>query len=107
VRPLLDNLRAEINSTERESAGLIFEELWAHFQVFELRDPEVDRSPTTISLYLENFQRYILPRWGQTHLPQMKPVVIEKWLRSLRYAPSTKAKLRNQMSAVFLSCHSP
>jgi len=62
----------------------------------------VDRSPTTIEVYQDNFRRHILPRWRDVPIEDIQPVAVEKWLRSMTHlAPSTKAKYRNQMSCVF------
>lgn len=66
-----------------------------------LHDPEIDRSPTTIELYLDNLRIHVLPRWGQSFLGDVKAVQVETWLRSLKLAPSTKAKLRSHLSALF------
>lgn len=76
-------------------------EAWGHFQENELRDPDVDRSPTTIQNYLDYFKMYIVPQWGEVALDDVKSVAVEKWLRSLVLAPGSKAKIRNHMSALF------
>ena len=80
---------------------------------------EDDLSPTTIQNYKDNFRTYILPRWGDVLLEKVKPSDVQTWLRSLKaaketpvttgstrtvrkpLAPGTKAKIRNQMSALF------
>ena len=48
--------------------------------------------------YLGN---WILPRWGELKLEQVKPVVVEEWLDGIKRARGTKAKNRNLMSALF------
>jgi integrase len=96
----VENFRAEIN-TPQAISGVTVRELWGHFQAHELRDPDVDRSPTTIDLYLNNMRAHIIPRWGDCSLEDVKPVQVEQWLRSLPCAPATKNKFRNQMSALF------
>jgi hypothetical protein len=35
---------------------------------YELRDPDVGRSETTIDNYLTLFKAHIIPRWGATFL---------------------------------------
>jgi integrase len=79
-------------------------EAWGHFQANELRDPDVDRSPTTIQSYLDYFKARILPTWKDVALDDVKSVAVEKWLRSLDLAPASKAKIRNHMSALFSHC---
>jgi site-specific recombinase XerD len=44
---------------------------------------------------------WILPRWGNHRLDQIKPVAVEEWLDSIKRARGTRAKIRNLMSAIF------
>jgi site-specific recombinase XerD len=37
-------------------------------------------------------------------LDDVKTIEVQQWLRKLNYAPGTKAKLRNLMSALFVHC---
>ena len=101
VKREVENLRSEINARAERVGRLTVEELWGHFQANELRDPDVSRSPTTIALYLTNFRHHITPHWGKVLITEITPVGVERWLRSLPYANSTKSKLRNQLSALF------
>ena len=96
-----ENLRTEINAQQTRVGKITFRELWGHFQAHELSDPEVDRSPTTIEGYRDNARLHIVPRWGDSFLDEIKAPAVEKWLRSLPFAPATKSKLRNHMSAIF------
>ena len=101
----VDNFRAEINAPEDKTAVVMtVGEAWAHFQANELRDPDIDRSPTTIQSYLDYFKARILPKWKDVSLDDVKSVAVEKWLRSLDLAPASKAKIRNHMSALFSHC---
>lgn len=42
-----------------------------------------------------------MPTWGTYKLSEVRTVAVEKWLDGLSFAPATKAKIRNIMSAVF------
>ncbi len=44
---------------------------------------------------------WILPRWGDHRIDQVKSVAVEEWLDSIKRAKGTKAKIRNIMSAIF------
>jgi integrase len=99
-----ENLRAEINAVEDRAGRMTIADAWGHFQAHELRDPDVDRSPTTIDSYLDYFKNHIVPVWGTVFLDDMKAVAVEKWLRSLDLAPGSKAKIRNHMSSLFSHC---
>lgn len=97
----VENVRAEVNAQQEQTGKLTVGELWGHFQAKELHDPEVGRSATTIAGWLEYFECRILPRWGEVLLEQVETVEVEQWLRSLKYANGTKAKIRNCLCALF------
>jgi len=96
-----EDLRADINRGPQVTEMNV-RELWHHFRQNEL-DPNEDdrRSPVTIQVYKENMRGYVLPQWGDTPLSKVKAVEVERWLRSLPYAPATKCKFRNQLSCLF------
>jgi hypothetical protein len=53
---------------------------------------------------LDHFQSQILPAWKDTPLDDVKAVAVEKWVRGIGdLAPGSKAKIRNHMSALFLT----
>ena len=101
VKMVVGNLRSEINAVPDLTGRVTVEHAWGHFQANELRDADLDRSPTTVELYLDNFRLHIIPRWGPVKLEDVKAVEVEEWLRSLTLAPSTKSKSRNHLSALF------
>jgi integrase len=104
VKREVENLRSEINAQQDRVGKTTVADAWGHFQLHELRDPDVDRSPTTIDNYLYYFKGQILPTWKDTPLDEVKSVAVERWLRSLDLANGTKAKIRNHMSALFSHC---
>jgi integrase len=97
----VEALRAEINAQQEVVGELTLERLWADFVEKELHGKQADRSPTTIKLYQVNANSCLLPRWGRTPLSGITAPAVEEWLGSLSYANPTKAKLRNQLSALF------
>jgi hypothetical protein len=44
---------------------------------------------------------HIVTKWGTTYLTDVRAVDVELWLHSLTFAPGTRSKIRNIMSAVF------
>jgi integrase len=58
----VENLRAEINAQQERVGKTTVADAWGHFQLHELRDPDVDRSPTTVKSYLDYFKVQILPQ---------------------------------------------
>ncbi len=104
AKKAVENFRAEINARQDRIGKITVEQAWGHFQLHELRDPDVDRSPTTIDGYLDYFKSQILPVWKDVALDDVKSVAVEKWLRSLDLAPGSKTKIRNHMSGLFSHC---
>ena len=103
----VENFRAEVNCELNRAGGMTIEQAWGHFQLHELEDPDVDRSPTTIAGYRDYFKNHILPKWQDVLLEDVKAVAVEKWLRGLMLDEDTKAtngtktKIRNHLSALF------
>jgi integrase len=100
----IENFRSEVNAVDLRAGKMTVLDAWGHFQKYELRDPDVDRSPTTINSYLDYFKCQILPTWKDVALDEVKSVAVEKWLRSLDLAPGTKAKIRSHLSSLFSHC---
>ena len=119
AKKAVDNFRVEINARQDCIGKMTVEQAWGHFQLHELRDPEIGRSETTIENYLTLFHAHIIPRWGSTPLDEVEAVEVESWLRSLRsvprprtkadsipqelrsLAPSSKAKIKSRMYSLY------
>jgi integrase len=56
---------------------------------------------STRAAYESYLKSWILPRWGDHRLDQVKPVAVEEWLDGMKRAKGTRAKIRNLMSAMF------
>jgi integrase len=77
-------------------------ELIEHFRLKELTEDEQGRKAhSTRAAYECYLKGWILPRWGNHRLEQVKSVAVEEWLGSIERARGTKAKIRNIMSALF------
>jgi integrase len=76
--------------------------LVAHYRLKELTNDRNGRKAfSTRAAYEYNLTNWILPRWGDYKLDQVKPVAVEEWLDSIKRAKGTRAKIRNLMSALF------
>jgi integrase len=74
-------------------------ELVTHYRENELTiDKKAFATIEANTHYLEN---HIVPEWGTTYLTNVRTVDVELWLHSLTFAPGTRSKIRNIMSAVF------
>jgi integrase len=119
AKKAVENLRSEINARQDRVVMMTVDEAWGHFQLHELRDPEIGRSETTIDNYLTLFRAHIIPQWGSTPLEDVEAVAVERWLRSLRtvasprktpgsttqephpLAPASKAKIKSGMYSLY------
>ena len=76
--------------------------LVAHYRLKELTNDRNGRKAfSTRAAYEYNLTNWILPRWADHKLDQVKPVAVEEWLDSIKRAKGTRAKIRNLMSALF------
>jgi integrase len=74
-------------------------DLAAHYRKYELTsDKKAFATIESTSIYLS---RHIVPKWGDVWLSDVRTVEVEQWLHSLPYAPATRSKIRNIMSALF------
>lgn len=119
AKKAVQELRARINAAHDACSTKTVTEAWGHFQEYELYDPEINRSATTIDNYKVLFASHILPRWGSTPLDEVHAVDVERWLRSLTtleqdfhrsgavpfvprpLAPASKAKIKSRMYTLF------
>jgi len=101
ARRAVESFRATVNAGAQKTVRMTVREAWEHFQKNELNDPDVGRSPSTIQSYHDYFRAHILPKWANVAIDDVKAVAVEQWLRSLDLAPGSKAKIRNDLSALF------
>jgi integrase len=94
-----DALRLTINNQSQRNSlrRTTVNTLWEHYRSEELPLKEV----STQDVYGCYAKNWILPRWGQLFLDEMKTVEVERWLRAADLADGTKAKIKNIMSALF------
>jgi len=76
-------------------------ELCQDFQQRELVQDDNRRSSSTRRNYTFLLRRWIVPRWGDYELSEVRTIDVESWLRSLARARSTRAKIRSLMSVLF------
>ncbi len=87
------NINSELRVPETVS------DLITHYRKHELV-PERKAFATiqATGIYL---RRHVETNWGSKRLQEIRTVDVEKWLHSLNYAPGTRSKIRNIMSALF------
>jgi integrase len=100
----VEALRVTVNKQTVEQCALPanFEMLVGHYRLKELpMDTHERKTRGTKLVYNSNLNSHILPRWGRYPLRRINSVEVEDWLKSLKLASATKAKIRNVMSAIF------
>jgi integrase len=90
-------LRRNINTEHRAPETVA--ELIAHYRQQELTEER--KAFATIAAVKVYLDKHIEPAWGSKRLGEVRTVEVEKWLHGLRYAPGTRSKIRNIMSALF------
>jgi integrase len=99
ARASADALRLTINnqSKRKNLQKTTVNILWEHYCREELPLKEI----STQDAYLVYGKNWILPRWGDFLLEEIKTIEVERWLRAAEIADGTKAKIKCVMSAVF------
>jgi integrase len=93
---------ANAQTPQAESGPETIADLVAHYRLKELNeDSHSQKSFPTRAAYQSYLENWVLPRWGGLKLDQIKPVGVEEWLRGIKRAKATRAKIRNLMSALF------
>ncbi|WP_035351519.1 tyrosine-type recombinase/integrase [Edaphobacter aggregans] len=77
-----------------------------HFKELELgpiedENEEEGRAYSTRSTYTDILDFHVVPKWGEKKLQEVRAVAVEKWLRQLKLARGSKAKIRSIMSVLF------
>jgi len=94
---IIEPLRLRLNLDHRFGRPISIGALIDHYVEREL--PE--RRHSTQQSHSSTLKRWILPRWGDRPLEEIKPVAVEEWLRSLTLAPKTKVNLRSLFHLIY------
>lgn len=93
-----ESIRVNINKNTRTPRTI--GELVEHYRQKEMSD-DSGKSFSTRKAYDMYLRNWIVPVWGARSLSDVRTVAVEDWLRSLRLANGSKAKVRNLMSTLF------
>jgi integrase len=99
----VEGLRLEIN---KETPAGIFKpfsigQLIIHYREIELGASNSNKTARTKSVYGQHFDCYIVPKWQEYRLQDVRAVLVESWLAELPLAPATRSKTRNILSALY------
>jgi len=62
---------------------------------------EIPERPSTASRYRCWLKNHIEPKWRDYPVEQIKPLLVEDWLKKLNLAPKSKSHLKNMMRVLF------
>ena len=94
---VVEPLRLRLNLHHRFGRPVSIGALIDHYIERELPG----RRYSTQQSHSSTLKRWILPRWGERLLEEIRPVAVEEWLRSLTLAPKTKVNLRSLFHLIY------
>ena len=94
---IIEPLRLRLNLHHRFGRPVSIGALIDHYIERELPG----RRYSTQQSHSSTLKRWILPRWGERSLEEIRPVAVEEWLRSLTLAPKTKVNLRSLFHLIY------
>ena len=62
---------------------------------------EIPERPSTASRYRCWLKNHVEPKWRDSPIEQIKPLLVEEWLKKLDLAPKSKSHLKNLMRVLF------
>lgn len=75
-------------------------ELVTHYKQKEMSEDGA-KSFATRKAYGFYLDGWIVPKWGESSLSDIRTVAVEDWLKTVPLAPGSRAKIRNLMSTLF------
>jgi integrase len=100
----IESLRTSVNraGVNGLAGPRTFADLVKHYRLKELPEENHKRkTKKTKKVYESNLKNHIVPKWGDYELRDVFGAEVEEWLEKLSLAPSSRAKIRNQMCAIF------
>jgi integrase len=88
----LFSMNAETSSGTTVSFGAVIQRYLAE---------EIPERPSTASRYRCWLKNHVEPKWRDYPIEQIKPLLVEDWLKRLNLAPKSKSHLKNLMRVLF------
>jgi integrase len=93
-----EHLRSTINRDTGTPRTMV--ELVTHYKQKEMSE-DGQKSFATRKAYGFYLDGWIVPKWGECSLSDIRTVTVEEWLKTVPLAPASRAKIRNLMSTLF------
>lgn len=98
ARKAVDSLQLDINADVVSKCFLTVTERAEHYKVKELINGKTAKTRET---YEQHLNDYIIPRWGNERISNIKGIQVEEWLVSLERADGTKSKTKAIFSVLY------
>src|SRR5260221_207177 len=92
----VETFRSAINAV-KAAVPVTLRQLVKHYEENELPS----KAFSTQRTFQTSLKTWVLPKWGEHGLSDVRTVEVEGWLHSLPLANATKAKIRNTMHVIF------
>jgi integrase len=93
ARKAVDALRLDINAEAVSASPMTVCELAKHYREKELGEG-CGKTTLTRDVYKHHLDHYILPRWGDERIGDIKAFRVEAWLGTLEKSNATKGKVK-------------
>lgn len=100
ARKAVDALRLDINAEAVSSLPMTLSELAEHYREIELGDG-CGKTKLTREVYSFHLDSYIIPRWGDERIGDIKAFRVESWLKSLEKSNAIKAKIKGVLGVLY------
>ena len=94
--PAVQAALLKTNSGTVAAPPITFGALLARFE-----KEEMPQRHSTKASYESYIRQHIRPRWENTPMAEMRPMMIEDWLKHLTLAPKTKSHIRGLLRSIF------
>jgi len=96
-------LRLDITKEQpaRLKGAISVRELAAHYQSTELDEKNSTKAFSTRECYRGMIEQYIVPRWGDYLLGDVRTIAVESWLGELSLSNGSKTKIRGVFHALY------
>ncbi len=100
ARRAVDGLKLEINAEVVSTASMTIREVAEHYRELELGNG-CAKTALTRDVYGHYLDGYILPRWGDERIGDIKAFRVESWLASLAKSNATRAKIKGVFGVLY------
>lgn len=100
ARKAADALKLDINAESVSASTMTLRELAEHYREKELGDG-CGKTKLTCEVYSHSLDSYIIPRWGDERIGDIKAFRIESWLKSLEKSDAIKAKIKGVLGVLY------